>query len=77
MNFSKGERFAQELEDKKLDRVKCVITDGGSQAMELMLLGVCGPSSLNPILLIDPTYTNYIEFCKRLSIPYSIYTLYH
>ena len=63
-----------ELEDKKLDRVKCVITDGGSQAMELMLLGVCGPSSLKPILFIDPTYTNYIEFCKRLSIPYVIYS---
>ena len=58
-----------ELEDFQLDKLKCVITDGGSQAMELMLLGVCGPSSLNPILFIDPTYTNYIEFCKRLSIP--------
>ena len=31
-----------------------------------MLLGVCGPSSTKPILFIDPTYTNYIEFCKRL-----------
>ena len=63
-----------EIGDRKSGKVKCVITDGGSQAMELMLLGVCGPSSLNPILLIDPTYTNYIEFCKRLSIPYSIYS---
>jgi aspartate aminotransferase len=27
-----------------LDNVNCLITDGGSQAMELMLLGVCGPS---------------------------------
>ena len=63
-----------ELENSKLDKVKCVITDGGSQAMELMLLGVCGPSSENPILFIDPTYTNYIEFCKRLSIPYVIYS---
>ena len=61
-----------ELDNRKLDRVKCVITDGGSQAMELMLLGVCGPSSAKPILFIDPTYTNYIEFCKRLSIPYVI-----
>ena len=54
--------------------INCVITDGGSQAMELMLLGVCGPSSEKPILFIDPTYTNYIEFCKRLSIPYVIST---
>tara|TARA_B100001540_G_scaffold56715_1_gene51206 strand:+ start:260 stop:1570 length:1311 start_codon:yes stop_codon:yes gene_type:complete len=63
-----------ELENSKLERVKCVITDGGSQAMELMLLGVCGPSSDRPILFIDPTYTNYIEFCKRLTIPYVIYS---
>lgn len=63
-----------ELVNINLDGVKCVITDGGSQAMELMLLGVCGPSSVQPILFIDPTYTNYIEFCKRLSIPYVIYS---
>ena len=63
-----------ELELSRLDILRCVITDGGSQAMELMLLGVCGPSSANPVLFIDPTYTNYIEFCKRLSIPYVIYS---
>ena len=63
-----------ELDGKKLDKIKCLITDGGSQAMELMLLGVCGPSSVRPILFIDPTYTNYIEFCKRLTIPYVIYS---
>ena len=63
-----------ELENINLDGIKCVITDGGSQAMELMLLGVCGPSSVKPILFIDPTYTNYIEFCKRLSIPYVIHS---
>tara|TARA_Y100001970_G_scaffold246077_1_gene313651 strand:+ start:2295 stop:3605 length:1311 start_codon:yes stop_codon:yes gene_type:complete len=63
-----------ELGNQKKDKVQCVITDGGSQAMELMLLGVCGPSSDKPILFIDPTYTNYIEFCKRLSVPYIIYS---
>ena len=63
-----------ELENKKLDSIRCLITDGGSQAMELMLLGVCGPSSTKPILFIDPTYTNYIEFCKRLNIPYVIFS---
>ncbi len=46
-----------------------MVTDGGSAAMELMLLGVCGPSSSRPLLILDPTYTNYTEFSKRLSIP--------
>ena len=45
-----------------------MITDGGSQAMELMMLGACGPSSNRPLMLLDPAYTNYIEFGKRLSI---------
>ena len=45
-----------------------MVTDGGSSAMELMLLGVCGPASKNPILFLDPTYTNYIDFATRLSI---------
>jgi aspartate aminotransferase len=47
----------------------CMITDGGSQAMEIMMLGVCGPLSQKPLMLLDPAYTNYIEFGKRLSIP--------
>tara|TARA_B100001564_G_scaffold357865_1_gene375099 strand:+ start:519 stop:1835 length:1317 start_codon:yes stop_codon:yes gene_type:complete len=47
----------------------CVITDGGSQAMELMLLGVSGSKSNKSIMVIDPLYTNYVEFSKRLSIP--------
>jgi aspartate aminotransferase len=46
-----------------------MITDGGSQAMEIMMLGVCGPKSERPLMLLDPAYTNYIEFGKRLSIP--------
>jgi len=51
------------------DNLNCLITDGGSQAMEIMLLGVCGPSSKRKILLLDPAYTNYIEIGKRLNIP--------
>ena len=63
-----------ELKNEISNNIRCVITDGGSQAMEMMLLGVCGPSSEKPILFIDPTYTNYIEFSRRLSIPISIYS---
>ena len=44
------------------------ITDGGSQAMELVILGVSGPagSEEKPILLIDPAYTNYIAMAARI-----------
>ncbi len=48
--------------------VNCVVTDGGSQAMELMLLGVSESKAHKPIMVIDPLYTNYVEFAKRLSI---------
>ena len=33
------------------DGLACVVTDGGSLAMELMLLGVAGPQSRRPVLL--------------------------
>ncbi len=44
------------------------ITDGGSQAMELMILACCGPagSEERPLLLIDACYTNYLAFAERL-----------
>ncbi|MBF0298450.1 MAG: pyridoxal phosphate-dependent aminotransferase [Oligoflexia bacterium] len=44
------------------------ITDGGSQAMELIILGVCGAagSDKSPLLLIDPAYTNYKAMAQRL-----------
>ncbi|MCX7904798.1 MAG: aminotransferase class I/II-fold pyridoxal phosphate-dependent enzyme, partial [Caloramator sp.] len=44
------------------------ITDGGSAAMEIVLLGVCGPagSDEKPLLMIDPAYTNYISFAERI-----------
>ena len=45
------------------------ITDGGSSSMEIMMLGVCGPCSDRPIMLLDPSYTNYLQFAKRLKIP--------
>jgi aspartate aminotransferase len=44
------------------------ITDGGSQAMELVIAGICGAagSQDRPLLLIDPAYTNYGAFASRL-----------
>ncbi|MFT9495475.1 pyridoxal phosphate-dependent aminotransferase [Anaerosolibacter sp.] len=43
------------------------ITDGGSAAMELLLIGVCGPAGTDekPLMMIDPAYTNYISFAER------------
>ncbi|MCP4572260.1 MAG: aminotransferase class I/II-fold pyridoxal phosphate-dependent enzyme [bacterium] len=44
------------------------ITDGGSQAMELVVVGCCGPagSDEKPLLLIDAAYTNYKAFAERV-----------
>lgn len=44
------------------------VTDGGSAAMELLLMGVCGAagSSDKPLMVIDPAYTNYISFAERV-----------
>ncbi|MHB2015613.1 MAG: aminotransferase class I/II-fold pyridoxal phosphate-dependent enzyme [Candidatus Xenobia bacterium] len=47
------------------------ITDGGSQAMELVILATCGMTEgvERPLLLIDAAYTNYLAFASRLRIP--------
>jgi aspartate aminotransferase len=44
------------------------VTDGASQAMELVFIGAGGPagSGERPILLIDPAYINYVDFGRRL-----------
>ncbi len=44
------------------------ITEGGTQAMELVICGVCGAggSGEKPLLLIDAAYTNYKTLCQRL-----------
>ncbi len=44
------------------------ITEGGTQAMELVIAGVCGEpgSGQDPLLLIDAAYTNYKTLCQRL-----------
>jgi len=46
----------------------CQVTDGGIQAMELVVLGVCGPagSFKKPLLLIDAAYINYSLISSRL-----------
>lgn len=51
-----------------VDRLHVQITDGGSQAMELVILGVCGDvgTGEKPLLIIDPTYTNYTAMASRL-----------
>lgn len=43
------------------------ITDGGSSAMELLLIGTAGPAGTKdkPLMMIDPAYTNYISFAER------------
>jgi len=49
------------------DGLFCQVTDGGSQAMELVVVGCCGPagSREKPLLLIDAAYTNYQAFADR------------
>ena len=44
------------------------ITNGGSQAMEMVLLGVCGEAGTDerPLLLIDAAYTNYNAMASRV-----------
>lgn len=44
------------------------ITDGGSQAMELVILGTAGEAGTNkkPLLLLDAAYANYNSMAQRL-----------
>ncbi|AYD41051.1 aminotransferase class I/II-fold pyridoxal phosphate-dependent enzyme [Clostridium fermenticellae] len=50
------------------EKIFVQVTDGGSSAMEMLLLGVCGPAGTDekPLLMIDPAYTNYISFAERI-----------
>lgn len=50
------------------DNLYSQITDGGSQAMEIAILGVTGDAGSDdkPLLLIDAAYTNYKAFANRL-----------
>lgn len=50
------------------ERLYAQVTDGGSMAIELALLGVCGPagSDEKPLLVIDSVYANYSLIAQRL-----------
>ncbi|MBF0207822.1 MAG: aminotransferase class I/II-fold pyridoxal phosphate-dependent enzyme [Oligoflexia bacterium] len=56
------------IEDSNISKLRVQVTDGGSAAMELIILAVGGGagSGDRPILLIDPAYTNYRAFAERL-----------
>lgn len=49
-------------------KLQVTVTDGGSTAMELLIVGVCGPAGTgeSPLMMIDPAYTNYLSFAERL-----------
>lgn len=53
---------------ERLQNLHVQMTDGGSQAMELMILACCGPAGTaeKPLLIIDAAYTNYLAFASRL-----------
>ncbi|MCV6599471.1 MAG: aminotransferase class I/II-fold pyridoxal phosphate-dependent enzyme [Alphaproteobacteria bacterium] len=44
------------------------ITDGGSKAMELAILGICGEAGKKnkPLMVMDAAYTNYMSIARRL-----------
>jgi len=64
------EAFKNILKCEGFDTSKLLVqvTDGGSSAMELLLLGVCGAAGTGdkPLMVIDPAYTNYISFAERI-----------
>lgn len=51
----------------KTDGLYSQITDGGSAAMELVIIGCCGKAGTDeaPLLLIDAAYTNYQSLAER------------
>lgn len=52
----------------KADDLYVQVTDGASVAMEIVMLGVCGGAGEEerPLLMLDPTYTNYDFVGKRI-----------
>ncbi len=61
-------RHILEVSGFSTEHIEIQITDGGSQAMALAILGTCGlvGGEERPLLLVDPSYTNYKSFAERL-----------
>ncbi|MCA9385900.1 aminotransferase class I/II-fold pyridoxal phosphate-dependent enzyme [Candidatus Dojkabacteria bacterium] len=49
-----------------VEKLVSQVTEGGSQAMELCILGTCDKD--RPLLLLEAAYTNYTSMAKRLGI---------
>lgn len=60
--------LAASVPEEDVAKLHVQITDGGSQAMELLILACCGPagSDEKPLMIIDAAYTNYLAFAARL-----------
>ncbi len=59
----------------KSNNLEMVITSGGSQAMDLAILGCC--QSDRPLIISEPTYSNYLSIASSYRIPVVVlpYTL--
>ncbi len=51
----------------KTDDLELIVTNGGSQAMDLALLGCC--QTQRPLIISEPTYSNYISIANSYKIP--------
>lgn len=64
-----NQAFKNILESSDIDtkNLYTQVVDGGSHAMELVILGVADNIRNNgrPILMIDPAYTNYLSMARR------------
>ena len=49
------------------EKLEVIITSGGSQAMDLALLGCCQDG--RPLVISEPTYSNYISIAQAYRIP--------
>lgn len=54
--------------DFDVSNLEVLVTDGGSLAMEIALLGICGEPGKDekPLLMFDPSYTNYNSLANRI-----------
>lgn len=45
--------------------LQALVVDGGSQAMEMIVVGLAGDGADRPLLMFDPVYSNYRSFAQR------------